>query len=220
MYKLYQFKILHVVDIWWWRHQMETFSALLAICAGNSPVPGEFPAQRPVTRSFDVFFDLRLNNDWVNNREAGDLRRYRAHYDVIVMIIRPQCVVPREYINSGVEFESYFTRPSPPVSRWYWLRPYGNCVIDGTTEVKTLFCLLIQGHCPFMEYDLSREFELDCLRCIVQPRYNRVNILQNILTINMQWLAAQVMGSYFTVSMIPWFSIKWCNVGMPSEGRD
>ena len=45
----------------WWRHQMETFSAILAICAGNSPVPGEFPAQRPVTRSFDVFFDLRLN---------------------------------------------------------------------------------------------------------------------------------------------------------------
>ena len=40
---------------------METFSALLAICAGNSPAPGEFPAQRPVTRSFEVFFDLHLN---------------------------------------------------------------------------------------------------------------------------------------------------------------
>ena len=40
---------------------METFSALLAICAGNSPVPGEFPTQRPVTRSFGVFFDLRLD---------------------------------------------------------------------------------------------------------------------------------------------------------------
>ena len=40
---------------------METFSALLAICAGNSPVTGELPAQRPVTRSFDVFFDLRMN---------------------------------------------------------------------------------------------------------------------------------------------------------------
>ena len=39
---------------------METFSALLAICAGNSPVNGEFPSQRPVTRNFDVFFDLRL----------------------------------------------------------------------------------------------------------------------------------------------------------------
>ena len=45
----------------WWRHQMDTFSALLAICAGNSPVHGEFPTQRPVTRSFDGFFDLRLN---------------------------------------------------------------------------------------------------------------------------------------------------------------
>ena len=40
---------------------METFSALLAICAGNSSVSGEFPAQRPVTRSFDVVFDLRLD---------------------------------------------------------------------------------------------------------------------------------------------------------------
>ena len=36
---------------------MEIFSALLAICAKNSPVTGEFPAQRSVTRSFDVFFD-------------------------------------------------------------------------------------------------------------------------------------------------------------------
>ena len=40
---------------------METFSALLALCEGNSPVTGEFPSQRPVTQSFDVFFDLRLN---------------------------------------------------------------------------------------------------------------------------------------------------------------
>ena len=45
----------------WWRHQMETFSALLVICAGNPMVTGEFPAQSPATGSFDVFFDLRLN---------------------------------------------------------------------------------------------------------------------------------------------------------------
>ena len=62
---------------------METFSALLAICAGNSPVPGEFPAQRPVTRNFDVFIDLRPNK---NNREVCDLRRHRTHYDVIVIV--------------------------------------------------------------------------------------------------------------------------------------
>ena len=40
---------------------MKTLSALLAICAGNSPVTGEFPTQRPVTRGSDVFFDLLLN---------------------------------------------------------------------------------------------------------------------------------------------------------------
>ena len=45
----------------WWRHQVETFSALLAICVGNSPETGEFSAQRPVTWSFGVFFDLHLN---------------------------------------------------------------------------------------------------------------------------------------------------------------
>ena len=68
----------------WWRHQMETFSELLAICAGNSPVPGEFPAQRPVTRSFDVFFDLRLNKrlskqpwGWWFETPAWSLWRHR-----------------------------------------------------------------------------------------------------------------------------------------------
>ena len=76
---------LSPIQIWpsccsWWRHQMETFSASLAICAGNSPVSGEFPTQRPVTRSFDVFFDLCLNKRLRKQSRAGDLRRYRTHY--------------------------------------------------------------------------------------------------------------------------------------------
>ena len=127
-----------------WRcHQMETFSALLALCVGVhwSPawwvirvtmilvnivsgclmapnlssnrsqrmdlhddiikwkhysrywpfVPGigEFPAQRPVTQSFAVFFDLCLViNGWVNSHEAGDLRRHCTDYDVIVMSVQ------------------------------------------------------------------------------------------------------------------------------------
>ena len=45
----------------WWSHQMETFSALLAICAGNSPVTGEFPTPRPMTRSFEISFYMRPN---------------------------------------------------------------------------------------------------------------------------------------------------------------
>ena len=76
----------------WWRHQMETFSALLAICAGNSPVPGEFPAQWPVTRNIDIFFDLCLNKRlskqswgcWFETlsrplwRHCNDIRRMRV----------------------------------------------------------------------------------------------------------------------------------------------
>ena len=48
-------------QISWWRHEMEPFSALLAIYAGHSSASGEFPAQRPVTWSFDVFFDMCLH---------------------------------------------------------------------------------------------------------------------------------------------------------------
>ena len=64
---------------------MYTFPRNWPLC-GEFTSPGEFPTQRPVTRSFDVFFDLRLNKRLSNNREAGDLRRYGGHYDVIVMI--------------------------------------------------------------------------------------------------------------------------------------
>ena len=53
---------------------------------GEFTGPGEFPAQRPVTRSFDVFFDLRLNKRLSKQREAGDLRRHRSHCDVNVMV--------------------------------------------------------------------------------------------------------------------------------------
>ena len=45
---------------------MEAFSMLLTFCAGNLPVTGEFPVQMQVTRSFDIFFDLRLKQQWSN----------------------------------------------------------------------------------------------------------------------------------------------------------
>ena len=76
----------------WWRHQMETFSALLALCAGNSPVPVNFPAQRPVTRSFDVFFHLRLNKrlskqpwGWWFETAGWSLWRHRNDYTMSVL---------------------------------------------------------------------------------------------------------------------------------------
>ena len=54
----------YIYRLTWLRHQMETFSVSLVLCVRNSLVTGEFPSQRPVTRGFDVFFDLRLNKRW------------------------------------------------------------------------------------------------------------------------------------------------------------
>ena len=62
------------------------FSASLAICAGNWLVTGELSAKRPVTRSFDVFFDLRPNERLSKQSWSWCLRRHRAHCDVTVMI--------------------------------------------------------------------------------------------------------------------------------------
>ena len=74
---------------------METFSALLAFRAGNSPVPGESPAQRPVTRSFDVFFGMRLNQQlskqwrcWWFETLPHSLRR---HFNVKITLLCTIC---------------------------------------------------------------------------------------------------------------------------------
>ena len=77
------FKTFRLNQYTWWRHQMETFSALLAFSAGNSPVTIEFPSQRPVTRSFDIFFDLRLNQQlskqWRRRRFETPSRSFWRH---------------------------------------------------------------------------------------------------------------------------------------------
>ena len=71
----------------WWRHQMETsFPRNWPFVLGihRSPVNSPHKGQWRGALMFSLICVSR--NDWVNNREAGDLRRYRAHYDVIVMI--------------------------------------------------------------------------------------------------------------------------------------
>ena len=65
---------------------MEIFSALLALCTGNSPVPVSSPYKGQWRGALVCSFICVWINDWVNNREAGDLRRHRGHYDVNVMM--------------------------------------------------------------------------------------------------------------------------------------
>ena len=80
---------------------METFSALLAICAGNSPVPVNSPHKGQWRGALMFSLIYAWINDWVNNREAGDLRRQRGHYDVSIMdnfFIRS--AYPRLYLYS------------------------------------------------------------------------------------------------------------------------
>ena len=77
---------LRKVHVAWWRHQMETFSALLAIRAGNSPVPLNSPHKGQWRGALVFSLICVWINGWVNNRAAGDLRRHRGHYDVNVMV--------------------------------------------------------------------------------------------------------------------------------------
>ena len=92
-----------VHEIWtWWRYLMETFSESLAIGAGNSPVTGEFPAQRPVTQGFDIFFDLRLNIQL--NKQS--------HYNDVIMSAMTSQITISEKI-SKLRVTGLFERNSP-----------------------------------------------------------------------------------------------------------
>ena len=86
-------------DVIKWKH----FYAFLAICAGNSPVPGEFPAQRPVTRSFNVFSDLRLNKRlwWTGiegkNTQVQPLQWRHNEHDGVSIHRRLDCLLNRMF---------------------------------------------------------------------------------------------------------------------------
>ena len=127
----------------WWRHQMETSSALLAICAGKSPVTGEFPSQRPVTRIFDVFFDLRLDEG---------LRRHRAHYDVTVMTMAAGALCYRvisgncfDYIGHCLPLGRISTTCAVSVSRNERKCKYLSGFVHKIKHVEDQWCHLINS---------------------------------------------------------------------------
>ena len=121
----------------WWRHQMETFSALLAICAGNSPVPVNSPHKGQWRGALMFSLIWAWINDWINNREAGDLRRNRAHYDVIIMI---------SHTNDTTEWGKFF--PSAKMR-------YHETLFEELARYSETWCVgrWIQVSCPhFVNY--------------------------------------------------------------------
>ena len=96
----------------WWHHQMETFSSLLALCERNSPVTGEFPSQRPVAQSFEVFFDLLQNKGMCKESRRRwfemPLRSLRCHCNKVplwICIAKP-CLKSSITMETMVEFYS------------------------------------------------------------------------------------------------------------------
>ena len=78
--------IIYFLNFSWWRHQMETFSCYWPFVCGFHRSPTKSPHKGQWRRGFRFpLISAPWINGWVSNREAGDLRRYRAHYDVTVM---------------------------------------------------------------------------------------------------------------------------------------
>ena len=94
-----------LIQLSWWRHQMESFSALLTLCAGNSPVPLNSPHKGQGRGALMFSLICAWINDWVNNREAAVVRRHCGHYDVTVM--HSDGLIPTALSKSNV---SYFSR--------------------------------------------------------------------------------------------------------------
>ena len=69
----------------WWRHQMETFSALLSLCEGNSPAAGNSPHKGQWRGALVFSWIWAWTSGWANNRDSGYLRHNGTHYDITVM---------------------------------------------------------------------------------------------------------------------------------------
>ena len=105
----------------------------------TGPLCGEFPGHRWIPRAkasdeelWYFYLICTLINAWVNNREAGDLRRHRAHFDVILMVIQ---ILYRAILCQNIW--SYLDRWFPHISRE--LNSQGFCDLNINVVVKSIF---------------------------------------------------------------------------------
>ena len=130
----------------WWCHQMETFSALLSICAGTSPTPVNSPSKGQWRGALMFSLICAWMNYWVNNGEAGDLRRHRAHYDVTVMFAKHIVLSTGTMTSSCVCVFSVYGECCHAILNIYWELDYylaANCkYINHTIFLIKMACLI------------------------------------------------------------------------------
>ena len=165
---------------------METFSALLAICAGNSPVSGEFPSQRPVTRSFDVFFYLLLNKrlskqprGWCFETPSWSLWR---HCNGVKLTL--SCCATGIFGNNPGTLMDFCTR-------------------NGTAIKKSLNNLVDTAF-PF-----SNERAFYCSMCIYPP----INQFGNRFTVWWSWICVSWSGITSTLDALQPYWSRWAHAG-------
>ena len=199
-------KFLHLA---WWRHQMETFSALLALCArGIHRSPVNSPCKGRWRGALIFSFICAWINGWVNNCKAGDLRRHRAHYDVTVM--------GKQYLESpllpiklqqGIQWITNHLIPSCPSFLFYFS--------DDVTA-----CKRIPHYWPFIEGILPKGPYPPCLRMADRallagyPRYkgNRLGASPHKWTIICSFNVFYVVNQsklMNTQSSCLWFQTPW-----------
>ena len=142
---------------------MEAFSALLALCAGNSPVSDEFPAQRPVTRSFDVFFDLRLikrlrkhSRGWWFETLSRPLWRHCNETATLgFIIIFYHYFYYFQYIIHGDPFSYALFKPQCPVRTWEYHKMHAYIVYNKSMWTTQNLILVVTISIHVLEYALK-----------------------------------------------------------------
>ena len=165
---------------------METFSAWLAICAGNSPVNGEFPAQRPVTRSFDVFSDLRLNKPlgkqpwgWWFETQSRSLWRHRN-------VINTSCAGQELRGGGGMNFSSYSDDYTDMISS------------DPCWQMNIMykFRLIRRYHINWMSIEISKYLSVFRMTCCIEVETRWVpfsdDIFKSVLFNAKIWILIQI----------------------------
>ena len=138
-----------VYSVSWWHHQMGTLSALLALCAGNSPVSRAFPHIGQWRGALTFYLISAWINGWVNKREAADLRRHRAHYDAPVASEFPS---QRPLTRKMFPIDDVIMSPFVIFSKMGWWSGryqtrYAKCV-QIADKIVILICPISFSPCP------------------------------------------------------------------------